>query len=201
MALAILWSLGLGWDEKLAPAQGLCLEDRMALRVQLERGLNTPQTSSLGRLFDAAAALAGVRLKINYEAQAAIEFESVLDKSELGAYQFDIQEETVDFRPVISSLLADIQSGVPTPILSARFHNGVADMVRNICGRIRHETGLNEIAMSGGVWQNMMLLEHTMRGLHEDGFIVYTHRQIPANDGGISLGQAMICASRLLADK
>ncbi|HEX7542044.1 MAG TPA: carbamoyltransferase HypF, partial [Anaerolineales bacterium] len=141
IALALLWSLGLEWDEELAPARELCYEDRQALRVQLERGLNTPQTSSLGRLFDAAAALAGVRQKVNYEAQAAIEFESALDKTELGAYQFEVQKETVDSRPVIAALLADIHSGTPVPVLSARFHNGVADMIRQTCGQIRRETG------------------------------------------------------------
>ncbi|HEY5268886.1 MAG TPA: carbamoyltransferase HypF [Anaerolineales bacterium] len=199
IALALLWSLGLEWDEELAPARDLCYEDRMALRVQLERGLNTPQTSSLGRLFDAAAALAGVRQKINYEAQAAIEFESALDKTESGAYRFEVQKEVVDARPVIAVLLADIHSGTPVPVLSARFHNGVADMVHQVCGQIRRETGLKEIALSGGVWQNIALLKRVMRGLHADGFEVYIHRQIPANDGGLSLGQAMVGAARLLS--
>jgi hydrogenase maturation protein HypF len=199
IALALLWSLGLEWDEELAPARDLCYEDRMALRVQLERGLNTPQTSSLGRLFDAAAALAGVRQKVNYEAQAAIEFESALDKTELGAYRFEVQKEVVDARPVIAALLADIHSGTPVPVLSARFHNGVADMVRQVCGQIRRETGLKEIALSGGVWQNIALLERAVRGLHADGFMVYIHRQIPANDGGLSLGQALVGAARLLS--
>jgi len=196
-ALALLWSLGLEWDKELAPSQELCYEDRMALRIQLERGLNTPQTSSLGRLFDAAAALGGIRQKVNYEAQAAIEFESALDKNELGSYQFEIQKETVGVRPVIQALLADIQRGTSVPVLSARFHNGVANMVRQVCGQIRRDTGLKEIVLSGGVWQNMVLLEHTVHGLHADGFDVNVHRQIPTNDGGISLGQAMVGSARL----
>lgn len=198
-ALALLWSLGLDWDEELAPARELCYEDRMALRVQLERGLNTPQTSSLGRLFDAAAALAGVRQKVNYEAQAAIEFESALDRTESGAYRFEVQNETLNARPAIAALLADIHSGASVPVLSARFHNGVADMIRQTCGQIRRETGLKEIMLSGGVWQNMALLERAMRGLRADGFVVYIHRQIPANDGGLSLGQALVGAARLIS--
>jgi len=198
-ALALLWSLGLDWDEELAPARELCYEDRIALRVQLERGLNTPQTSSLGRLFDAAAALAGVRQKVNYEAQAAIEFESALDRTESGAYRFEVQNETLNVRPAIAALLADIHSGASVPVLSARFHNGVADMIRQTCGQIRRETGLKEIMLSGGVWQNMALLERAMRGLRADGFVVYIHRQIPANDGGLSLGQALVGAARLIS--
>jgi hydrogenase maturation protein HypF len=197
-ALALLWSLGWEWDEDLAPAREISYEERMALRIQLEHGLNTPQTSSLGRLFDAAAALVGVRQEVNYEAQAAIEFESALDKTELGAYQFEIQNKTVDVRSAITALLTDIHCGVSVPVLSARFHNGIADMVRRVCGIIRYETGLNEIALSGGVWQNMALLERAVRGLRADGFMVHIHRQIPANDGGLSLGQAVVGATRLL---
>jgi hydrogenase maturation protein HypF len=196
-ALALLWSLGLEWDGSLPPSNNLCYEESMALRLQLERNLNTVQTSSMGRLFDAAAALAGVRQKVNYEAQAAIEFESALDKTESGAYQFEIQGDTLDSRPAIASLLADIQKGVPVSVLSARFHNGVAEMVRQVCRQIKQKTGLVEIALSGGVWQNIALLERTMNGLRQDGFVVYLHRQIPANDGGLSLGQALAGAARL----
>jgi len=196
-ALALLWSLGLDWDESLPPCSDLCFEERMALRSQLERNLNTVQTSSMGRLFDAAAALGGVRQKVNYEAQAAIEFESALDKTESGAYRFEFQNDTVNPRPVIAALLADIKNGTPAPVLSARFHNGVADMVCQVCGQIRRETGLNEIVLSGGVWQNMALLERGMRRLHEEGFAVYIHNQIPANDGGLALGQALVGAARL----
>jgi hydrogenase maturation protein HypF len=196
-ALALIWSLGLEWSEFLPPCSDLCFEERMALRLQLERNLNTPQTSSMGRLFDAAAALAGVRQKVNYEAQAAIEFEASMDKTESGSYHFEIHNGTVNTRPVFASLVADIQDKVPVPILSARFHNGVTDMVRQVCNNIRHETGLTEIALSGGVWQNIALLERTKQGLQTDGFVVYLHRQVPANDGGLSLGQALVAAARL----
>jgi hydrogenase maturation protein HypF len=196
-ALALLWSLGLDWEEELIPVQDLCYEDRLALRVQLERGLNTPQTSSLGRLFDAVAALSGVRQRVNYEAQAAIEFESAVDKTEQGTYRFEVQNGMVDARPVLEALLADIHSRTSIPILSARFHNSVADMVRQASGQIRQESGLKEIMLSGGVWQNMALLKRAVEGLHADGFDVYIHHQIPANDGGLSLGQALVGAARL----
>ena len=107
-ALALLWQLGMDWDDQLAPVKDLCYEERQALRIQLERGLNTPRTSSMGRLFDAAAALAGVRQMVNYEAQAAIEFEAALDPLETGAYQFNIREKVVDVGEAIQGLLADV---------------------------------------------------------------------------------------------
>jgi len=197
IALALLWSLGLDWEESLPPFEDLCFEEHMALRLQLERNLNTMQTSSMGRLFDAAAALAGVRQKVNYEAQAAIEFESALDESELGVYRFDVQTGMVDPRQAIVALLRDIHNGVSVPVLSARFHNGVAEMVSQVCRQIKRETGLNEVALSGGVWQNMALMERATQKLQKDGFVVYIHRKIPTNDGGLSLGQALVGAARI----
>jgi hydrogenase maturation protein HypF len=122
-----------------------------------------------------------------------------LDRTESGAYQFEVQNQILDVRQTISDLVADIHSGASIPVLSARFHNGIAEMVRHTCGKIRRETGLKEITLSGGVWQNMALLERAMRGLRTDGFDVYVHRQIPANDGGLSLGQALVGAARLLS--
>jgi hydrogenase maturation protein HypF len=196
IALALLWSLDMDWDEVLPPATELCFEDRQALRIQLEHKLNTVPTSSLGRLFDAVAALAGVRQKVNYEAQAAIELEAAIDPAEGGTYPFGIEAGIVDPRPALQALIGDIRKGVPVPCLSARFHNGVAEMVRKTCGEIRRQTGLQEIALSGGVWQNMALLGRTVRGLRADGFKVYLHHQVPANDGGIALGQALVAASR-----
>jgi hydrogenase maturation protein HypF len=195
-ALALLWSLGMDWDDQLAPVKDFCFEELQALRVQLERGLNTPRTSSLGRLFDAAAALSGIRQTVNYEAQAAIEFESVLDPSENTAYQFDFRHGIVEVGEVIRGILADTQSNVPRSIVSARFHNGLAELVQRVCSDIRSQTGINEVALSGGVWQNIALLERATRSLRKDGFIFYLHHQVPANDGGLSLGQALVGAAK-----
>ena len=198
-ALALLWSLGMEWDEALAPVRDFCLEERQALRVQLERGLNTPRTSSLGRLFDAAAALAGVRQKVNYEAQAAIEFESALDPAEDGAYRFEVREGAVGVGEAIRALATDACSGVSIPRMSARFHNGIVEMVRQVCAEIRSQTGLKEVALSGGSWQNMVLLERSCCKLSADGFVVYRHHQVPTNDGGLSLGQALAGMTHLMA--
>jgi hydrogenase maturation protein HypF len=196
IALALLWQLGIEWDEQLVPVKDLCFEERQALSIQLEHGLNTPRTSSMGRLFDAAAALAGVRQRVNYEAQAAIEFEAALDPMESGAYLFVIRENLVDFSEAFRGLLADISFGISIPRISARFHNGLVELSRQVCARMRSTTGIDEVALSGGVWQNMALLERTVQSLRKDGFNVLFHHQIPANDGGLSLGQAMVGANK-----
>lgn len=196
-ALALLWSLGMEWEEWMHPAQDLCFEERQALRIQLERNLNTPRTSSMGRLFDAAAALAGMRQKVNYEAQAAIEFEAALDPAETGAYRFHIGAEVVEVGEAFRDLLADVHAVVAVPVISARFHNGLAELARRACEEVRHQTGIGEVALSGGVWQNMALLERVILGLRKDGFTVYRHRQVPTNDGGVSLGQALVGATQV----
>ncbi len=196
IALALLWSLGMDWDERLAPVQDFCLEERQALRVQLEKDLNTRQTSSLGRLFDAAAALVGVRQKVNYEAQAAIEFEAVLDSTESGAYHFDIGEGIVEVGEAFRGLLDDFYSGTAIPVIAARFHNGLAEVNKRVCCEIRRTERTNEVVLSGGVWQNLALLGRTIKYLRSEGFKVYLHHQIPANDGGLSLGQVMVGAAR-----
>ncbi|MDP3186584.1 MAG: hypothetical protein Q8M58_15100, partial [Anaerolineales bacterium] len=198
-ALALLWQLGLDWDERLAPTKDLCDEERMALRVQLERGLNAPLTSSMGRLFDAAAALAGVRQKVNYEAQAAIEFEALADPRETGEYIFEVGRFEVQPRPAIEALIADALGGTPVPVISARFHNGLAEMVRGVCCRIRSESKINMIALSGGVWQNRQLLKRTLERMQGEGFQVYIHRQVPPNDGGLAFGQAAVAIAKIRA--
>ena len=196
-ALALLWKLGMDWDDQFTPVNDLCYEERQALRIQLERSLNTPRTSSMGRLFDAVAALAGVRQIVNYEAQAAIEFEAALDPVETGAYRFDIREKVVDVGEAIQGLITDITAGVSIAKISARFHNGLVELSRLICDRMRSQTGIGEVALSGGVWQNMALLERTMNNLRKDGFVVYIHHQVPTNDGGLSLGQAMVGVTKI----
>ncbi len=196
-ALALLWSLGLEWDERLDSVAEFCAQDQTILRAQLERKINTPMTSSMGRLFDAAAALAGVRQKVNYEGQAAIEFEALADSAEAGSYPFELSQARVQTRSAVEALVADVLAGVPLPKISARFHNGIANALRVATSEIRKQTGIQKVVLSGGVWQNITLLRRTLSLLGSDGFKVYIHREVPTNDGGLSLGQAAVAASRL----
>ena len=171
---------------------------------QIEKGINAPPTSSMGRLFDAAAALAGVRQTVNYEAQAAIEFEQLADPNESGAYPFEIHHSQSTIHnsqfispiPLIQALVADQRAGVPIATISARFHNGVAAMVLDVCRLIRDESGLSEVVLSGGVWQNVTLLTRAVQLLRQDKFTVYVHEKVPPNDGGLALGQTAIANVR-----
>ena len=196
-ALALLWSLGLEWEERLASVQEFSVEERGTLRAQLERKINTPMTSSMGRLFDAAAALTGVRQRVNYEGQAAIEFEALADPAEAGKYSFGLEEGQIQLRSALEELIHDVRDGVEASSISAKFHNGLAASAMEICSKIRSETGIDEVALSGGVWQNITLLRRTLSLLKGYGFRVYLHREVPANDGGLSLGQAVIAAARM----
>ncbi len=203
-ALGLLWALGIEWDETFAPTQDLCSEERMALRVQLEKKINTPMTSSMGRFFDAVAALAGVRQRINYEGQAAIEFEALALRGaegavddEVGHYAFSGKQAKIHVRRGILSLLEDVENNVAIPIISAKFHKGIAQMVLEICISQREKSGLNTVALSGGVWQNMLLLRRTMKALEDEKFEILIHKEVPTNDGGLALGQAVIAAWKL----
>ncbi len=168
-------------------AQSLALLDR-----QLALGLNTPLTSSMGRLFDAAAACAGVRQAVSYEAQAAIEFEALVYGREPGFYPYERLGEALDPAPMFRALVSDLRAGVSVPVISTRFHAGVARMVAETCDDLHRQTGLTSVVLSGGVWQNMFLLTLTVGLLQEKGLVVYVHRQVPTNDGGLALGQAAI---------
>jgi hydrogenase maturation protein HypF len=199
-ALAFLWQCGLDWEPELPPCQELCADDRTLLRSQLEHGINSPPTSSLGRLFDAAAALVGVRQKVNYEAQAAIELEALSDPHETSAYTFELSGShpiIIDYTQCLHELAQDVLHGVPQPAIAARFHNGLAHMALAVCLRLRRETGVKTVALSGGVWQNRLLLRRVAAAIQAQDFTLYTHQQVPANDGGIALGQAAVAAWRL----
>ncbi|MEW6716520.1 MAG: carbamoyltransferase HypF, partial [Chloroflexota bacterium] len=190
MALSWLHKSNLEWEASLPPVKHA--GDHMAVIYnQLRTGLNAPLTSSMGRLFDAVSALAGVRQEVNYEAQAAIEFEALVDADEQAAYPFTLTSSTIDPTPVITSIVTDIQHAQPTPKIAARFHNGLAQLVAKISLTIRSRFSVNEVALSGGVWQNITLLEKTVPLLQEEGFTVYIHSKVPANDGGLALGQAI----------
>jgi hydrogenase maturation protein HypF len=147
----------------------------------------------MGRLFDAVASLCGIRQVVNYEGQAAVELEAVAAEDVTDGYQFDISGEGIfDAAPVIRAVVADVMAGVETAVISAKFHNAVANLIVQLSLRCREQTGLNQVALSGGVFQNVRLLESAVRGLRSHKFEVLTHRLVPPNDGGLALGQAVI---------
>jgi len=170
-----------------------------AVVAMARKGVNAPLTSSAGRLFDAVAALLGVRDAINYEGQAAIELEQLADPAERGAYGAAIDaREAFHVRgaDLVRAAADDLAAGVPPAVIAARFHNGVAAVVAAACLRIRERRALTTVALSGGVFQNMLLLNQVVTRLESRGFTVLTHSRVPCNDGGISLGQAVIAAAR-----
>ncbi|MGD1155238.1 MAG: carbamoyltransferase HypF [Terriglobia bacterium] len=167
----------------------------------IERGVNSPLTSSCGRLFDAVAALAGVREQVNYEAQAAIELEAALEGgSEDIGYPFAIRDASggwaIDTRPLFLALVQDLREGVPAGIISRRFHLGFVDVLVRAAEMVRGRAGLDRVCLSGGSFQNIFLLEHTSKRLEAEGFQVFTHADVPCGDGGLSLGQALVAAHR-----
>jgi hydrogenase maturation protein HypF len=167
--------------------------------VMARRGINAPVTSSAGRLFDAVAALLGVRDAINYEGQAAVELEQLADPAEQGAYPAAITGGSplrVAGADLVRAAAEDLLTGVPPRIIAARLHNGVVAMISRACLLLRERSGLGTVALSGGVFQNLLLLNGVVQLLEHDGFRVLVHARVPPNDGGISLGQAAVAAAR-----
>jgi hydrogenase maturation protein HypF len=164
------------------------------IRQAMKAQINSPLCSSMGRLFDAASALLGVRKVVNYEGQAAIELEQLAEEGEMGEYPHEISDEkgrlVVNPDPIIEGLIEDIGQGESPSVISARFHNSIAQVILRMVKRIRGVTGLSDIFLTGGVFQNHVLLGRVWDLLEGDGFSVYTQEKVPANDGGISLGQA-----------
>ncbi|WP_114454106.1 carbamoyltransferase HypF [Halopolyspora algeriensis] len=164
------------------------------------RGVSAPPTSSAGRLFDAVAALLGVRHAINYEGQAAVELEQGTDLDERGSYPVTVPAGGEPLRvpgsDLVRAVVEDLRAGVAAPVIAARFHNGVADMIAEVCTRLRESTGVSTVALSGGVFQNMLLLERTTARLEAGDFRVLVHARVPTNDGGISLGQVAVAGAR-----
>ena len=170
-----------------------------AVNAMAAKGINAPLTSSAGRLFDAAAALLGVRDTINYEGQAAIELEQLADPAESGAYPAAVvagDPFQIRAADLLTALMSDLTAGVRAPVIAARFHHGVAAAIEAGCVLLRERHDLDTVALSGGVFQNMLLLHATVSRLEARGFRVLTHSRVPCNDGGISLGQAVIAAAR-----
>ncbi|MGA4987101.1 carbamoyltransferase HypF [Nonomuraea bangladeshensis] len=171
--------------------------ERWAAALALAAG--SPLTSSAARLLDAVAALLGVRDRITYAGQAAYELEQHADPAETGCYRARLtpgEPLTVHGADLVRAAARDLESGRPTPVIAGRFHNGVADAVARACAALRDATGLTAVALSGGVFQNVLLTERTVRRLRAAGFRVLTHRRVPPGDGGLSLGQAVVAAAR-----
>jgi hydrogenase maturation protein HypF len=173
------------------------------VRVQIARGLNAPAASSAGRLFDAAAAMLGIRDVAEYEAQAAIELELLAEEGSHQPLAFALDRRdgllVYDPRPTIEDLLASLASGETAPRLAARFQETVAEVTRQFVRELARATEIETIVLSGGVFQNQWLAGRVVRDLAGDGFEVHTNRAVPANDGGISYGQAAVAAARLAA--
>ena len=169
------------------------------LEQMIARDLNCPPASSLGRLFDAVAALLELCDESIYEGQAAIELELLAEPSQDG-YPFAIsagQPAILDVNPLIRAIVEDLRRATPYPVIAGRFHRTIAELLAAACMRVREQTGLRQVALSGGVFQNRLLLEQLVARLEELGFRVYLNRAVPANDGGLSLGQLAVAAASL----
>ncbi len=167
----------------------------------LDSSLNNIKTSSMGRLFDAVSSIIGINQAVTYEGQASIELENIINKTVTGYYPYNIvyEDESCIIEPyeTILSIIKDKINNVENSEISAKFHNTIVEITYNICSIIRNKTNINDVALSGGVFQNTYLLINVIKRLKEDGFAVYSNKSIPINDGGISFGQIVIANERL----
>jgi hydrogenase maturation protein HypF len=200
MALAHLRAADVRWDGDLPSVAACPPAERDVLAHQLETGFGCVPTSSMGRLFDAVSSLAGVRHTAEYEAEAAIVLEGLARSAApgAGAYQFAVNggdPAVAEPGAVIRAVAADVRAGVPAAVVAARFHAAVAQLIADLAELCREQTGLDVVALGGGVFQNVLLIAAAERGLGERGFTVLRPRLLPPNDGGIAIGQLVVGAS------
>ena len=175
--------------------------DENKIRIILEmisKRINSPVTSSLGRLFDGIAAIIGIRNHVFFEGQAAMELEMLADENTEGFYNYEWVSEDLYraiLQPIINGVVHDMGKGIDRSVISAKFHITIIHLFSDLCEVIRDDTGLNRVVLSGGVFQNSILLTGFIKSLGDKGFEVYTHSLVPTNDGGISLGQAVVAAT------
>jgi hydrogenase maturation protein HypF len=208
MALAHLRAAGLSWEGDLPCVAACAQSERRVLERIIDREIQSPRTSSMGRFFDGCAALIGVRQVVDYESQAAIELESLVDEifGEQGGFDqyglphprdgFVIVDETepwvFDPGPLWRALVDGRRRGLSASVLAAWVHSSVSELIIELAKRLRNATGLSVVALSGGVFQNLRLLGMAHSGLKAQGFEVLIHRRVPTNDGGLALGQAAV---------
>lgn len=197
IALAFMRTAGINWSSDLPPVSQFREGELLTIERQLELGINTPMTTSMGRLFDAVSSLLGIRHHVTYEGQAAIELENICDNATEDAYTISVSDEVIGILDLFPQIILDMRNRVPNPVISARFHNSIANLCLELCLLVRNKIGNKKVALSGGVWQNMTLLQKTIHLLRNRSFEVLLHRRVPTNDGGISLGQTLITAQLL----
>ncbi len=180
---------------KNRPVQEMDLIEKMILK-----NINSPLTSSCGRLFDTVSAILGVCTEVTFEAEAAIQLEMALDKKVTGVYVFDGRSSgIISVKNIIKNIVEDFQNGLNVPTISAKFHNTLAMIFARVAETAREKTGINRVALSGGVYQNIYFFNTLSALLVKNGFDVLTHSQVPANDGGLALGQIAIANAALQA--
>ncbi len=204
-ALSWFTRLNIDWSDDLPPIQWVHNHGipKEIVRKQIENSIQCPNTSSMGRLFDAIAAILGIRNVVNYEAQGAIELEAIANLDRTDRYSFSFEDEPskpliIDPAPVINGVLQDMRRKIAISDISMKFHNAIVQVVVETCQMIRSELGLSSVVLSGGVWQNMILLRKTIQSLQNGNFHVIWHHQVPTNDGGISLGQVAVAINLIL---
>ncbi|MEL6270436.1 MAG: carbamoyltransferase HypF [Chloroflexota bacterium] len=191
LALAYLWACDIPWDDNLPPAQPCAPATHRILRQQLEKNLNVAQSSSMGRLFDVVAALIGVCDVSTYEGQAAIELEA-MTAADVDTHYYAVDAKAFDLKPLLVNIITDLRDGLPITVIAAKFHNTIVKWVVATSLHLRQQYEINTVALSGGVFQNVYLRRRVQKQLQQHRFTVLTHQQVPPNDGGLALGQAVI---------
>ena len=197
-ALAQLWALGIPWDERLAPVAAAPPAELEALQRQLERGIGCVATSSMGRLFDTVSSILGVRQTVSFEAQAAIDLEALAASCGKArrCYRFELHGAEWDHGPVLKAVVEDLLDGCGVEAVASGFHHALATLVGDAADAARSQAGINRVVLSGGVFQNILLLRLAREELLRRDFRVITHRLVPPNDGGLALGQVAVAAAQ-----
>ena len=204
--LALLHAAGLPWDERLPAVRAAAAGEKLLLRQQLDRGFACAPTTSMGRLFDAAAALVGGPAGVTFEAEAALWLESQAARCPTPAadrFRFGLAVDgqsaclAADWRPVVKGIVGEVLAGTPTPAIAAGFHQAVACLIDDVRNRLAPDSPA--VGLTGGVFQNALLVEHTLGRLRHAGRDAVLHHLVPPNDGGLALGQAVLARDRLAA--
>jgi hydrogenase maturation protein HypF len=195
------WRMACAWlavvqGAEPAPLPGIAPQTWHAVAELVRTGLAAPLTTSMGRLFDAVAALCGVRTEVGYEGQAAVELEAISDRAEQGAYPLDVTRGVLDARGTVAAVALEVAAGVQPSVVGARFHRAVARATAQACAGAAGARGLDTVVLAGGVWQNRLLLELTTALLDDAGLRVLVPERLPPNDGAISFGQAAVAAAQ-----